>query len=288
MTISIDPKSIVWGTFAGLEPPVTDWSGQIDYWEDYTRRFFRSNGKDYAPGDSNVVRWLTATDRAPFANMLQALLPALSERADLADVDLVIFAHWLPDIHLGTSVTNLALHSLGLEKGLGFAISDRGRSAPLFAMHCIDRYLSRDRMKALLIVMDQKHLLYKSPVVADIEPFNSASIMVLSRDENGPLHYRGYYRRPGLTSERLAAETMGFAEHFGLDPAFCVLVADGGLIAETGWPGPVLAQEPRLLCSAPLVALANHAQDGRDYLLITYENECLSGAFFAAAKGSRP
>ncbi|WP_028003875.1 hypothetical protein [Sinorhizobium meliloti] len=287
MTISINPQSIVWGTFTGLEPPVAEWSTQVDYWEDYTRRFFRSNGKDYAANDSNVVRWLTATDRAPFSHMLQALLPALSERAEVADVDLVIFAHWLPDIHLGTSVTNLALHSLGLDQGLGFAISDRGRSAPLFAMHCIDRYLTRDRRKALLIVMDQKHLLYKSPVVADLDPLNSASMMVLSRNDDGPLHYRGYYRQHGLTRERLSAEIAGVAEHFGLYPADCVLVADGDLIVVSDWPGPRLQQEPRLLCSAPLIALANHGEQGRDYLLITYESECLSGVCFSAQERSR-
>ncbi|WP_320203668.1 hypothetical protein [Agrobacterium rosae] len=288
MTMSINPQSIVWGTFDGLEPPAANWADQVDYWEDYTRRFFRSNGKDYGPQDSNVVRWLTATDRAPFAHMLQALLPALRARADIADVDLVIFAHWLPDIHLGTSVTNLALHSLGLDAGLGFAISDRGRSAPLFAMHCIDRYLTRERNKALLIVMDQKHLLYNSAVVSEIAPLNSASMMVLSRGDDGSLHYRGYHRRPCLMREGVAAETAGLATHFGLDPASCVLVSDGDLIAETGWPGPALPQEPRLLCSAPLVALADHAKEGGDYLLVTYENECLSGVCLSARKGSRP
>ncbi|SCW88832.1 hypothetical protein SAMN02927900_06144 [Rhizobium mongolense subsp. loessense] len=285
MTISLDPKRIVWNTFDGLEPPIAGWQDQVDYWEDYTSRFFRSNGKDYTRDDSNVARWLTASDRAPFANMLLALLPILRERADLCDLDLVILAHWLPDIHLGTSVTNLALHSLGIDDGLGFAVSDRGRSASLFALHCIGRYLANGRKKALLVTMDQKHLLYRSPIVEAANPFNAASMVVLSQGCEDPLHYRGYRRLPNQPCDTVETAAYRLAKRFDLDAANCILVADRHILPHVDWSGPVLPQEPRLLCSAPFAALADHSAEGRDYLLMNWETDGASGVYLSSERG---
>ncbi|WP_112804226.1 hypothetical protein [Rhizobium sp. SYY.PMSO] len=288
MTISLDPKQIVWNTFDGLEPPVAGWQDQVGYWEDYTGRFFRSNGRDYTPDDSNVARWLSASDRAPFANMLLALLPLLRERADLDDLDLVLLAHWLPDIHLGTSVTNLALHSLGIDDGLGFAVSDRGRSAPFFALHCIGRYLANGRRKALLITMDQRHLLYRSPVIETINPFNAASMVVLSERGTGPLTYRGYRRLSDRECETVGRAARRLAQQFDVDPANCTLVADRHILPDTHWPGPVLPQEQRLLCSAPFAALASHGAEGGDYLLLNWEDGVASGVCLSSRGGEAP
>src|SRR5436190_20125643 len=102
--------------------------------------------------------------------MAEALLNRLSQRAAISDVDFVLLAHWLPDLHLGTSVTNFAMHHLGLSGAFGFAISDRGLSAPLFAVECIDKYLRDGRGKAVLMIMDQKHLLYKSALIDSLSP----------------------------------------------------------------------------------------------------------------------
>jgi hypothetical protein len=287
MTVSLDPKQIVWNTFDGLEPPIAGWQDQVGYWEDYTSRFFRSNGRDYMQEDSNVARWLSASDRAPFANMLLALLPLLRERADLGDLDLVILAHWLPDIHLGTSVTNLALHSLGIDDGLGFAVSDRGRSAPFFALHCIGRYLAHGRRKALLVTMDQKHLLYRSPVVEAIHPFNAASMVVLREGGAGPLNYRGYRRLSGQEYETVGRAARQLAEQFDVDLENCTLVADRHILPQVDWPGPVLPQEQRLLCSAPFAALASQEADGCDYLLMNWEDGVASGVYLSSKGGER-
>lgn len=284
MTISVDPKSIVWGTFNGLEPPAPDWSKHIEYWEDYTRRFFGSNGKEYTTRDSNVIQWLSAPDRAPFVHMLKALLPLLKERADLSDIDLVVVAHWLPDIHLGTSVSNFALHYLGLENAFGFAISDRGLSAPFFALHCIDRYLVEDRKKALLIVMDQKHLLYKSSIVAEIDPYNSASLMVLRRSDDDALRYCGYCRSPDVTHQNLGAEIRQIAAHFGIDATRSTLVSDTDLLPHVDWAGPIRTQNRRLLCTAPFAILADHATNSRDHLLVSYQDRSLSAVCFSEKK----
>jgi hypothetical protein len=287
MTISVDPKSIIWSTFNGLEPPAPDWARHIDYWEDYTRRFFGSNGKEYTSQDSNVARWLSAPDRAPFVHMLKALLPLLKERADLSDVDLVIVAHWFPDIHLGTSVSNFALHYLGLENGFGFAISDRGLSAPFFALHCIDRYLVGDRKKALLITMDQKHLLYNSSVVAKIDPYNSASMMVLRRSDDGVLRYRGYCRNPDVVQQDLGNEIWQIATRFGIDATQSTLIADPDILRHVEWAGPTHAQNRRLLCTAPFAVLADHAADCAGHLLVSYQSRSLSAIYFSVEEGRR-
>lgn len=285
MTISIDPGQIVWRTFEGLEPPVTEWPEQVAYWEDYTSRFFRSNGRDFKQEDSNVPQWLSASDRAPFANMLLALLPLLRERADLSDVDLVILAHWLPDIHLGTSVTNLALYNLGIENGLGFAVSDRGRSAAFFALHCIDRYLANGRRKALLITMDQRHLLYHSDLIATINPFNAASIVVLDKNGSGALIYRGYHRLTDEQGEAVDHASRRLAQHFDIDPGSCTLIVDRQLLSQIDWPGRVLPQEQRLLCSAPFAALASDEDQPGDYLLMNWEDSVASGVYLSSKRG---
>ncbi|PLP59152.1 hypothetical protein CYK37_11780 [Mesorhizobium loti] len=277
MSIFIDPRTIVCGTFGGLEPAAAPVVDKVDYWEDYTRRFFKSNGRDYTESESNVVRWLSADDRAPFVEMVRALLPILSSRADLSNIDLVILAHWLPDIHLGTSVTNFALHTLELTEGLGFAISDRGASAPLFALHCIERYLTGPRSKALLMVMDQKHLLYRSELVERIDPLNSASLVLVQRDEHGPLRYRGYRRHHGIASVGLAEQLRIMAQDLGLHPQACTLIADADIADQPGWPGPVLIQDRRLLCSAPFAALADLGPPGNDYLIVVHDELSLTG-----------
>src|SRR5688572_4073956 len=127
-------EQIVWDRFSCLDPFQEQWMDELPFWEEYTAAFFRSNGIEYRSEHSNVRECLQAEDRAPFVNMVEALLPRLAEKTVLTDVDFVLLAHWMPDLHLGSSVTNFAMHQLGLTKAFGFAISDRGLSAPFFAM----------------------------------------------------------------------------------------------------------------------------------------------------------
>ncbi|MER9724004.1 MULTISPECIES: hypothetical protein [unclassified Mesorhizobium] len=209
-------------------------------------------------------------------------MPSLSARADLSNIDLIILAHWLPDVHLGTSVTNFALHTLDLSEGLGFAISDRGASAPLFALHCIERYLTGPRNKALLMVMDQKHLLYRSELVDRVDPLNSASLVLVQRGNEGPLRYRGYRRRHEIARIGLAEHLRIMAQDLCLNSQACTLIADAETADRAGWPGPVLVQDKRLLCSAPFAVLADQGKPGNDYLIIVHDKFSLTGIGFSA------
>ncbi|MET2973478.1 hypothetical protein, partial [Vibrio harveyi] len=108
-----------------------------------------------------------------FSSMIDTLLSRLTESADIQDVNTVLMAHWTPDLHLGTSVVNHAIHRLNLnEDCFGLAISDRGLSAPLFALACLERYLDQTDEEALLLIADQKNLLYKSPLMTRLSPCN--------------------------------------------------------------------------------------------------------------------
>lgn len=273
----IDPARIVSSTFGGLEAAEPSWADHVEYWEDFTRRFFESNGRVYTESDSNVVRWLSADDRAPFVEMVRALLPSLSGRADLSDVDLIILAHWLPDIHLGTSVTNFALHALDLPEGLGFAISDCGPAAPLLALHCIERYLKGPKKKALLMVMDQKHLLYRSEVVRAIDPVNSASLVSIEQDAQAGLRYCGYRRHHTVALAELSDIVHAMAADFGLVSHSSTLIAPPEIAETLSWHGPVLIQDKRLLCSAPFAVLAEHGQCETDYLVLVPDQSSLTG-----------
>lgn len=239
--------------FASLEPFDPAWLAERDDWERYTQALFRANGLPWQPNDSNVDQWLQAPDRASFLHMAGELLPELQAGRDLSRVALVIVAHWTPDLHLGTSVSNFLLHELGLTKALGFAISERGLSAPLFAVDCAARYLQLGQ-QALVLVVDQKHLLYRSPAFDPSAVSNSASVLLLEQSDHG-LPLTGYRRQ-------LRGQGESFAHSLGLLlaqvpewPARATLVADPATLAASGWTGPRRATDPARLCSAPFAAL---------------------------------
>lgn len=239
--------------FAGLEPFDPVWLAERDEWESYASGLFRSNGLPWRPSDSNVDQWLQAPDRSSFLAMTEELLPPLQAVRDLSRVVLVIVAHWTPDLHLGTSVSNFILHELGLTKALGFAISERGLSAPFFAVDCVARYLQTGQ-QALVLVVDQKHLLYHSPAFNPSSVQNSASLLLL--EQGGPgrpiTGYRRQLRNPG---EPLAESLRLMLAQRPEWPAGITLVADPLTLAESGWTGPCQATEPARLCSAPFAAL---------------------------------
>ena len=254
MSVHVDPAHIVWDVFDCLEPPREEWREQFAYWEDYVEKFFRSNGMDWDPADSNVEAWLMAPDRAPFAAMVDALLPRLAERTALGGTDAILLAHWLPDLHLGTSVTNFAMHRLGLEDCFGLAVSDRGLSAPFFAFDCLVKYLAAGRRRGLLVVTDQKHLMYRSDLVRRLEPLNSACILALDLEAREGLRYAGYARADAPPEGApLAPVVEGLRERLGLSPDTVPIgppdLAPGGV--ET---------DGRLVCSAPFAALAEAAR----------------------------
>jgi hypothetical protein len=279
MTLFIDPHHIVWDEFHGLEKAEPQWLDQIDYWEQYTAAFFRSNGLTYRPEDSNVHNWLQSSDRAPFASMADALLSRLADQTDLSAIDFILLAHWLPDLHLGTSVTNFAMHRLGLNDCFGFAISDHGLSAPFFALDCMHRYLRNGRRRGLLMMMDQKHLLYRSDIVDRMQPANSACIVSVDIDEDHGLAYAGYRRR-NTSDCSVGSAIAGIIDEFGLRHERLALIADQDLLDQCASPAAQVATDPRLLCSAPFAALQRIAKPGGDYLLLTHGEGYLSAIAF--------
>lgn len=276
MTLQFDPAKLVWGRFGGLEAADPAWLGDTGFWEGFNTAFFKANGRSYdAERDSNVGDWVTAEDRASFTDMIVALAPRIAA-ADLDGVDMVILAHWLPDLHLGSSVTNFAIHHLGLKDCTGFAISDRGLSAPLFAFDFAARAIANGRCsKVLLLVMDQKNLLYRDPMISELKPENTAAAMVLGAECLG-LAYRGYVRRSSIKGTEAAAAIADIRRGFGLSE-------DAVLIGPDSLPGAV-AVEPSLICAAPFVAMIQH-DPGRDVLLATWQFGALSVLGFA---GQRP
>jgi hypothetical protein len=274
MSMHLDPSTIVWDRFGGLEPADPAWSGDRAYWEEFTAAFFAANGRDYDTArDSNVDAWITASDRAPFSDMTEALLKRLSQQMPLGDVEMVLLAHWLPDLHLGSSVTNFAMHHLGLDDCTGFAISDRGLSAPFFALDCLDRCLKGGTGKALLLVMDQKNLLYRSPSVEAINPANAAAAILLTREppEGRSLCFAGYRRIVGCSDEAVAETVADARQAFGLRE-------DARIIAANDVPGlpdaDIVMADTTLVCSAPFASLAEAG--ARDTLLVLREEQALT------------
>jgi hypothetical protein len=271
---------MVWDRFGCLEPWQQNWIDQLSYWEDYTTAFFRSNGMKYRCADSNVKEWMGAVDRAPFVKMAETLLERLKHQTVLNDVDIILLAHWLPDLHLGSSVTNYAMHHLGLIHACGFAISDRGLSAPLFALDCIAKYLQDGRRRALLMVMDQKHLLYKSSLKEAVMPENSGSIMLLERRHGPGLIYLGYRRHILRSSESLSAQCLELFDSLALRRNMTTVITSDHQVADIAGPDRVATADPHLVCAAPFVALAENRQANRDYLLVTRDDQCLCGVGF--------
>lgn len=283
MNLALNPKTIVWDTFGGLEKPKPEWEEQIAYWEDYAAKFFRSNGMVFSAKDSNVENWLLSDDRAPFADMVKELLPRLEKLVALDDVDAILFAHWLPDIHLGTSVTNMAMHKLGLKDCLGFAISDRGLSAPFFAFDALHKFLSKGRKRGLLIIADQKHTMYKSDVIDAIDPFNAACILPVDLTNlHGPL-FVGYARGfiTGETTERQVVETL--TKGFGLDPQSVQFIGPEDLLDDPVFDGRKTVTDKRLVCAAPFISFSNVNDTSVDHVLLCRDGNCISALGFSGA-----
>ena len=285
MRTHLNVEHIVWERFGCLEPCQSRWLDDLSYWEDYTAAFFRSNGRAYRPEDSNVKGWLEAADRAPVVRMAELLLSRLAAQTILNDVEFVLFAHWLPDLHLGTSVTNFAMHHLGLRTAFGFAISDRGLAAPFVALDCIDKYLRSGRGKALLMVMDQKHLLYHSPVRASLTPDNNACIMLLARPVTPGLTYLGY-RRLVLPSPSSVYHTcLAIMGSLSLAHHTTTIITSDPLIASLTLPAHTVTADRHLVCAAPFAALSDILAPNRDYLLLTRDGQAVCGVAFRLPEG---
>lgn len=275
----LDRDAIVWDRFDGLEPHEESWRADAPFWEEFTAAMFRSNGLAYAADrQSNVAAFVEARDRAPFCAMVDALLPRLAARTALDGVDLVLLAHWLPDLHLGTSVTNYAMHALGLNTATGFAVSDRGLAAPLLALDFAARWRTPNG-RALVMVMDQKHLLYRSPEIEAIAPENCACLMLLDAFGREGLGYAGYRREPLPPDGDPRATAIGLARALALEPAQTTVIAPPALAVRLADAfAAVTPADPRLVCTAPFAALA--ALPPGDVLILAPDGAALTAVGF--------
>jgi hypothetical protein len=280
MAPHLNLEHIVWERFGCLEPCQARWLDDLSYWEDYTAAFFQSNGRAYRPEDSNVRGWLQAADRAPFVRMADVLLSRLAAQTALHDVEFVLLAHWLPDLHLGTSVTNFAMHHLGLRTAFGFAISDRGLAAPFVAFDCIDRYLRSGHRKALLLVMDQKHLLYHSPLRDSLNPDNNACIMLLERRPTPGLTYLGYRRLVIASPASVDHTCLAIMASLCLRSHTTTIITSDPLMASLTLPAHTVTADPHLVCAAPFAALSEVLAPNRDYLLLARDGQAVCGVAF--------
>ncbi|MFP1746645.1 hypothetical protein ACLED1_14015 [Lonsdalea quercina] len=277
MSLSLHPRDILWKTFGELEPFNPVWLDEVDHWEGYIAAFFQSNGLPWDPAQSRVVECISAEDKAPFVRMMDSLLPSLQARADYQDIDVVMMAHWTPDLHLGTSVVNHVVHQLNLsEQSFALAISDRGLSAPLFAFDALHRYLRHSDRRALLLIADQKHLLYRSPLMQALAPHNSACIVAVNRSSEG-WRYLGYQRRE-RDALGLAAHCEGLKQHFGLTDRYR-LVASPTLLSSLPAHGHPIPADDRLLCTSLFAAL-EQSDTRYDHLLLLQEETTITALAF--------
>ncbi|MDW6093392.1 hypothetical protein SBX64_12625 [Vibrio rhizosphaerae] len=301
MKTVINQQQIIWDTFGHLETFNPEWLEQQDHWEDFIAAFFKSNGLAYDSNMSRVETCIRAEDKAAFASMFEQLLPRLRQSTDLSDVDTVILAHWTPDLHLGTSVVNYVIHSLELgEQSFGLAISDRGLSAPFMALDCAHRYIQERDSSALLLIADQKHLLYRSALMDALAPENSACIVKINRSGSG-WSYAGYRKHTHVTERDLGQSVQEMITHFGLSPqtriiaspALLTQLSDAGQLPEhdeasvktderyVGIDEKYIAIDEKLLCAAPFAALEQYGQPEQDYLLVRYDEGILTGVGFS-------
>jgi hypothetical protein len=172
------------------------------------------------------------------------------------------------------------MHHLGLGKAFVFAISDRGLSAPFFALDCIDKYLRAGRNKALLMVMDQKHLLYKSCLTEALMPDNNACVMLLERGNGPGLAYVGYRRHAVTSPACLGQECLALWDSLSLRREATTIIAADSLFAGLGLPGHIRKADARLVCAAPFADLSESLEPDRDYLLLTRDAHSICGVAF--------
>ncbi|MFJ4389494.1 hypothetical protein [Pseudomonas soli] len=183
MSLEFAATHILWRQFEreADSPAVND--GQLKIVTDFVDAFFHSQGHDGQAQDLHAARWYAAQHQS-FRAMLRQLLRELANQVRLDDLDLVVLAHWTPDVEVGCSVTNAIIHESGSRDAFGIAISDHGLSGAFLALQVIEDYLGdSDRdghgKKALLLIADQDAILYDSPSLARFDPVASACIVML-------------------------------------------------------------------------------------------------------------
>jgi hypothetical protein len=136
-----------------------------------------------------------------------------------------------------------------------------------------------------LMVMDQKHLLYKSGLAEALMPANNACVMLLER-RNGPgLVYLGYRRHVVTSPACLAQECLALFDSLLLRREATTIIASDGLFAGLSLPWHIYRADPRLVCAAPFIELSESLVPNRDYLLLTRDAHSICGVAFRSQGG---
>jgi len=280
----LDPADIVSQSFHHTDVPQPEWETDIPHWRSYVQHFFAANGEPLSQENEQVNTWITSNERAAFSDMVATLLPYLAPVVQPQRVKTVLMAHWTPDLHMGSSVVNLAIHQLGLTDCLALAISDRGPDAALFALDGLSDCLQGKAEDGLLLIAEQKSLMYFSPLMARLQPENNACLCLVNTQQRG-LRYLGYQRLK--TSADFSEAILQSVEHFGFTRERLTLIGPQNCLASLPEGFTSLAVNPCLLCAAPFVALGQNWQPGRDYLLMSEHNGRISLCGLAAAENLR-
>ncbi|MFU2318504.1 hypothetical protein [Rahnella sp. PCH160] len=277
----LDPDDIISQSFHHTEVPLPEWEVDIPHWRSYVQHFFAASGEPLSEKDEQVNAWISSNERAAFSDMVATLLPHLAPVVQPQRVKTVLMAHWTPDLHMGSSVVNLAIHQLGLSDCLALAISDRGPDAALFALDGLRDCLHGKAEDGLLLIAEQKSLMYSSPLMERLQPENNACLCLVNTQQRG-LRYLGYQRLK--TSTDFSETILQSVEHFGLARERLILIGPEKCLANLHESFTTFAVNPRLLCAAPFVALRENWQPGRDYLLMSEHNGWISLCGMSAAE----
>ena len=218
MPLQFATSHLLWRPFDRQhEGPGAD-AAQLKIVTDFVNGFFRSHGHPGQAQDVHAARWYASQHQA-FRVMLTQLVGELENQARLDNLDLVVLAHWTPDVEVGCSVTNAIIHQTGCRDAFGMAISDHGLSSAFFALQVIEDYLDdnnrgRHEKKALLLIADQNAIMYDSPTLARFNPVASACVVMLhsrSGEPDGPppagITFK-HYRKLPFPATPLALDTL--------------------------------------------------------------------------------
>lgn len=279
--IYLDPSEIFYRSFSFTEMTQPEWAEEISHWRSYIHSFFHSNGMQLTDDCERVDAWVNSPERAAFSDMILALLPEAQPAIVPERVRTVLMAHWTPDLHMGTSVVNAAIHALALADCLALAISDRGPDAAIFALDGLNDCLADKDEDGLLLIAEQKSLMYHSPLLDRLAPQNNACVCVVNTRQRG-LHYRGYAKvaqatlTPALINDRLSKA--------GLRGADTVIIGPARKLCDLNDAFATVHTDESLLCAAPFVALRQHWQPLKNYLLVSEYLGEFSFSTFAAGR----
>lgn len=300
MSLQFSTSDLLWRQFETQnDAPAAD-GGQLKLVTDFVNGFFHSHGHPPQAQDVHASRWY-ASQKQTFRVMLKQLVAELANQARLDDLDLVVLAHWTPDVEVGCSVTNAIIHETGCHDAFGIAISDHGLSSTFLALQVIEDYLddrgrSSRGKKALLLIADQDAILYDSPSLARLNPEASACVVMLhsvsgehASGQPGSIVFK-HYRKIPFPSTRQVLNTlldtldMFTREEDSLPLLILTTPAFAGQLRRHGQLSTyrIKSWDEALLSSAPWALLKQLAPSSHRLLLMLPQGQSLTCAGFVA------